>query len=256
MKLAADHPTYYDVQTLGIPISDLDSIATVGTFSTILMHLSLPRQGIFLTQKETADYTALWRYIAHLLGTPTDYFETSEKAKQTMEALVLYEVKPTETSKILANNIIKSLAGQPPGFASEDFLLMNARWLNGGQLADELGLAKPRWWYWGLAVGQCFFFMGICYFYRSIPYLDGRKIAVSPSLSHPSLSFSFLSNEAKKLRAQSQSYMYARLSAAFSGTSSSRMKTVSPASNPLSTSNTSPTYRNARYERMPPRSRT
>ena len=96
-----------------------------------------------------------------------------------MEVLVLYEVKPTETSKVLANNIIKSLAGQPPGFASEEFLCMNARWLNGGQLCDELGLAKPRWWYWGLAVGQCIFFMGICYFYRSIPYLDRRKIVVS-----------------------------------------------------------------------------
>ena len=189
MKLASQHPEYFDVQTLGIPINDLDTIATIGTFSATIIHLSLPRQGIFLTTQEIADYTALWRYIAYLTGTPTEYFETSEKAKKTMEVLVLYEIKPTETSKILANNIIKSLAGQPPGFASEEFLCMSARWLNGGQLCDELGLMRPRWRYWGLAIGQCIFFMGICYFYRSIPYLDRRKIAVSfSSPSSPCLS--------------------------------------------------------------------
>ena len=116
------------------------------------------------------------------MGTPTEYFETAEKAKKIMEVLVLYEVKPTETSKVLASNIIKSLAGQPPGFASEEFLCMNARWLNGSQLCDELGLAKPRWYYWGLAIGQCIFFMGVCYFNRSIPYLDRRAIARLRSL--------------------------------------------------------------------------
>ena len=191
MKLASQHPQYFDVQTLGIPINDLDTIATIGTFSATLIHLALPRQGIFLTRQEITDYTALWRYIAYLTGTPTEYFETSEKAKMTMEVLVLYEIKPTETSKVLANNIIKSLAGQPPGFASEEFLCMNARWLNGSQLCDELGLGKPRWWYWGLAIGQCIFFMGVCYFYRSIPYLDRRKIAVSFSPPLPLLPFVF-----------------------------------------------------------------
>lgn len=92
----------------------------------------------------------------------------------------MYEVKPTQTGKVLASNIIKSLAGQPPGYASVESLLVNARWLNGGELCDDLGLGRPPFYYWALAVGQCFFFMGICYTYRAIPYLDRRKIAVSP----------------------------------------------------------------------------
>jgi hypothetical protein len=180
MKLAQTRPDYYDVSAWGIPINDLDCIATIGTFSATLIWLSFPRQGIWLTKQEIIDYIALWRYIAYLTGTPTAPFETPEKAKTTMEALTMYEVKPTQTGKVLASNIIKSLAGQPPGYASVESLLVNARWLNGGELCDDLGLGRPPFYYWALAVGQCFFFMGICYTYRAIPYLDRRKIAVSP----------------------------------------------------------------------------
>ncbi|CAD6593736.1 MAG: hypothetical protein ASARMPREDX12_007493 [Alectoria sarmentosa] len=177
MKLARQRPEYYDVGAWGIPINDLDCIATIGTFSATLIWVSLPRQGIFMTQGEIIDYIALWRYIAYLTGTPTEHFETPEKAKRVMEVLLLYEIKPTETSKVLANNIIKSLAGQPPGFASEAFLQVNSRWLNGNELSDALGIGRPSIYYWALAVGQCLFFMAICYTYRAVPYLDRRKIA-------------------------------------------------------------------------------
>ena len=110
MKLAKERPEYYNVEKYGIPINDLDSIATIGTFSATLIWLALPRQGIWMTRQETVDYVALWRYIAYLVGSPTEPFETPEKAKRFMEVLLLYEIHPTETSRILAKNIIKSLS--------------------------------------------------------------------------------------------------------------------------------------------------
>ncbi|KAI9681409.1 MAG: hypothetical protein M1817_002692 [Caeruleum heppii] len=177
MKLASQRPDYYDVEKWGIPINDLDSIATIGTFSATLIWLSFPRQGIWLREQEIQDYVALWRLIAHYVGAPTAPFETPEKAKIFMESLLVSEIDPTETSKVLANNIIKSLEGQPPTFASRDFLYANARWLNGNELGDRLGLGRPSLWYWALVAGQCIFFMSFCYFYRAIPYLDRRKIA-------------------------------------------------------------------------------
>jgi hypothetical protein len=96
-----------------------------------------------------------------------------------MESLLLNEIDPSETSKILANNIIKSLEAQPPSYASKSFLEVNSRWLNGNSLCDRLGLGRPGIYYWALMAGQCLFFMAICYTYRAIPYLDKRKIAVS-----------------------------------------------------------------------------
>ena len=178
MKLAKQRPTYYDVVNWGIPINDLDCIATITTFSATLIWLSLPRQGIWMSNQEIEDYTALWRYIAYLTGTPTDPFESPDKAKRMMQVLLLYEVQPTMTSRILANNVITSLKDQPPSFASRPFLETNARWLNGNRLADELGLGQPGLYYWALMAGQCIFFMTLVYTYRCIPFLDRRKIKV------------------------------------------------------------------------------
>jgi len=176
MKLAKQRPDYYSVEKYGIPINDLDSIATIGTFSGTLIWLSLPRQGIWLRKQETLDYIALWRYIAYVIGCPTEYFETPAKAKAMMESLLMNEIDPTETSKVLANNIIKSLEDRPPTWASSDMLVVSARWLNGNELCDRLGLARPGLYYWSLMAGQCVFFMFMCYVYRSIPRLDQYKI--------------------------------------------------------------------------------
>lgn len=176
MKLRASKPEYYDVESWGLPINDLDSSATIVTFSASLIWMSLPRQGIFIRQQEIEDYIALWRYIGHVIGAPVEHFRTPGEAKRLMESLLLYEIHPTDTSKILANNIIKSLEGQPPGYASADFLTVSARWLNGNALCDAFGLPRPSPYYWCLMAGQCAFFCVFCYTYRAIPYLDRRKI--------------------------------------------------------------------------------
>lgn len=177
MKLAQDRPSYYNVEEWGIPINDLDSMATISTFSATLIWLSLPRQGIWLREQEIADYVALWRYVAHVIGCPTDYFSTPAKAKAVMETLLHSEISPTATSRILANNIIKSIDDQPPGYASADMLIASARWLNGNELCDQLGLARPSLYYWSLIAGQCLFFMSICYGYRLLPdSFDRQKV--------------------------------------------------------------------------------
>jgi ER-bound oxygenase mpaB/B'/Rubber oxygenase, catalytic domain len=183
MKLEQSRPGYYNVDEYGVPINDLDCIGTIATFSASVIWISLPRQGLFLRKQEKEDYIALWRLIAHYTGTPTEPFESTEKAKMIMESLLMNEIDPSETSKVLAGNIIKCLEAQPPAYASKPFLEVNARWLNGNDLCDALGLGRPSLYYWALMAGQCLFFMAICYTYRSIRSLDQRKIAVSYSIS-------------------------------------------------------------------------
>ena len=176
MHLAQEKPGYYDVDRFGVPINDLDCIGTIATFSAVLIWISFPRQGIFISQQEAADYIHLFRYVAYLMGTRTDYFETPEKAKRLMEVLLLYEMKPSSTSKALASNVINCLKDQPPSYVSKSFLEASSRWLNGNELCDELGLGNPGLYYRALMAGQCLFFMALCYTYRLIPYLDRRKI--------------------------------------------------------------------------------
>ena len=104
----AEVPGYYDVSAAGIPINDLDCIATISSFSAVLMWISLPRQGIFPKENEKNAFVALFRYIAYLMGTPTSPFESPLKAQKMMESLLMSEIKPSVTSRVLANNVLDS----------------------------------------------------------------------------------------------------------------------------------------------------
>jgi hypothetical protein len=176
VKLAEEKPSYFDLAEWGIPINDIDQVATIGTFSSSLIWISWPRQGIYLREQEIEDYLALWRYIAYLLGTPDVFFETPAKAKAIMESLFLYEVDPSEMSKTMANNIIYALKDEAPTFVSADMLIASARWLNGNKLSDRLGLKQVSLYYWSLMAGQCLFFLTWCYIYRSVAKWDRDHI--------------------------------------------------------------------------------
>ena len=175
LSLIKDRPSYYSVEEYGIPVNDLDSIGTISTFSSTLIWISLPRQGIWLRQQEIEDYLALWRWVAYLLGTPDEPFSTPQNAKAIMESLLLAELQPTETGRVLANNIITGLCSQPPAWASREFLCAEAHWLNGRALANELAIQRPKPYHTALVAGQCIFFMFMCYVYRSIPSWDEKK---------------------------------------------------------------------------------
>ena len=183
MKLSKERPDYFDVEQLGVPINDLDSIGTIASFSATLIWMSFPRQGIILRKQEIRDYIALWRLVAYYVGAPTEHFETPQKAKAIMESLMMTEIQPSDTSRVLANNIILSLQCQPPAYPSRDFLNASARWLNGDKMADALGLDHPSFYYRLLFLGQCIFFMGLCYTYRSFSFLDRKKVKVSSDTS-------------------------------------------------------------------------
>ncbi|KAK0634979.1 tat pathway signal sequence [Bombardia bombarda] len=172
LHLTTASPAYYDAAAWGVPISDLDSVATILTFSATLIWIGFPRQGIFLRPHEAADYMALWRWVAHVLGTPTHLFATPARAKAAMESLLVSEIAPTATSQTLANNIIAGLQGQAPTFASADFLRAEAYWLNGPQLSRALAIPRPPVYYTVLVAGQCLFFMTLCYVRRSVRAWD------------------------------------------------------------------------------------
>ena len=178
LKLVETRPQYYDVKKYGIPINDLDCIQAIGTYSSNLMFLQLPRQNIYPHKQEIEDYIALFRYIAHLTGTPTEAYETPAKAKAWMESIMLTEIDPTDTSKILANNIIRCLEDTPPVYLSKEFLEVGSRWLNGNELCDGLGLGNPGYYYWALMAGQCWLSKVVAYTARAIPWLDEMQIAV------------------------------------------------------------------------------
>jgi hypothetical protein len=127
LTLTGTRPEYYSIERDGVPINDLDSIGTIVAFSATLLWIAFPRQGIYLGAQEKEDYVALWRYLAHLLGTPTHPLSSARTARAWMESLMVSEIDPSNTSQTLARNMIQAIADQPPGYPSAEFLHAEAR---------------------------------------------------------------------------------------------------------------------------------
>lgn len=177
LSLVDQNPEYYDVDKYGTPVNDLDCIGTINTFCSAVVWLGLPRQGIYPSQQETDDYIALWRLVAYYMGTPTDPLESTEKARAMMESLLISEIDPTETGKVLAKNILIGLENTAPAFASKEFMEAMTRLLNGDQLADELDIPRSNLYYRMLIWGYCFWVMVVSYIVPKIYFID--RIAIS-----------------------------------------------------------------------------
>lgn len=61
LKLAGVRPSYFNNETGGIPINDLDRMQSVCAFSANLIYVTLPAQRIYAREQEAADYIALSR---------------------------------------------------------------------------------------------------------------------------------------------------------------------------------------------------
>jgi hypothetical protein len=118
----------------------------------------------------------LWRYIAHVIGAPSEWFKDRKTARLMMESLLISEIDPTNTSRTLANNVLTSLANQPPVYLSRSFLAAETYWLNGSELSGALAIERPPIKYRLAVLGNCMFFMAMCYSHKLLPFLDDIRI--------------------------------------------------------------------------------
>ncbi|OAA36804.1 tat pathway signal sequence [Beauveria brongniartii RCEF 3172] len=169
MRLAAQRRDYYDTESWGVPINDLHQIGTILAYSAFVAFVTLPRMGVHLTEQQTADYLALWRWVGFIMGTPVDWMATPAAAKAMLETVMVCEFKPSENSKIIANNILTAQADSPPLFASRRFLAALAYRLNGEELCGALGIEAPSVWYRGQAAMQGYVLNSLSSNYAVIP---------------------------------------------------------------------------------------
>jgi hypothetical protein len=178
LKLTSTNPEYYDVANFGPPCNTLDSIHSIATFCCNHMWLQLPCLGITPRPDEIADYIAVFRYLAYVLGTPSDYFSTPDKAKAVMESLYYYETKPSLKSEIVLTNFINCLVDLPPFNISQSFLEAGGRWFNGHELCDELKVGRPGFFFYMLFQGQAWLFQAMVTTQRFFPAFDRFIIKV------------------------------------------------------------------------------
>ncbi|KAF4152605.1 hypothetical protein CNMCM6069_001876 [Aspergillus lentulus] len=208
LKLCERKPEYYDITQHGIPINTLDSIHSITTFSCNHMWLQLPKFGVKPSPREIDDYIALFRYLGYLLGTPTAFFETSQKAKLTMESCYLHELRITETSRVVAYNFVQCVQNLPAPFhVSRGFIEAGSRWINGDELCDELGLGRPGVLHYLTFAGHCVLVVFMAWVQRVVPGVDGFVVNVFRSIlyralvrrkSRTSFQFQYVPQEGKK----------------------------------------------------------
>ena len=157
------------------------------------MFMHLPAQGVRPSAREVADYIALFRYVAHVIGAPTAPFATPRSARVTMESLIA-RLEVTPTSRTVGANFARALEDWPPLNPSRAFIEAGIRWMNGHELCDVLGIGRPGWYYYAVMMGHCGVGWCLAWATRLVPALDRRVIAVSHALS-PFLSTTCLVDE-------------------------------------------------------------
>ncbi|KAF7533182.1 hypothetical protein G7054_g7309 [Neopestalotiopsis clavispora] len=143
LKLNAQRPGYFDVDKFGVPINELDSMQSVCAFSTNLVWLAMPRQGIYMRQQEALDYLALWRWVTFVIGAPSYVLDSPQRALATMESIMYDCLKPTTNSRVLAQNLVKALDRVAPIYVPKEFFEAGTRYVNGDELCDDIGIGKP-----------------------------------------------------------------------------------------------------------------
>lgn len=185
LKIVEQNPGYYDFEKYGTPINLLDCMHAICVFACNTPFVQLPKIGITPDAQLVKGYLAVYRYIAYVLGTPAEYFASVERAKATMESIMLSEPGPTSSSKVLTENFIEMIRDFPPINISKSLIETGVRKMNNDQMADELGLSKPGYFFQALFRGYCGILVAICQLQHCVPFID--KYLTNVSISHQSM---------------------------------------------------------------------
>jgi ribosomal protein S28E/S33 len=180
-------PSYYDTSIHGVPINTLDSIHALATFSCNHAWQQLPHMGIRPPQQEIDDYIALWRYVGHVIGTPTDFFATISQAKAIMESLSYNELRITPSSLVVGHNFVEALKDLPPVNISAGFIQAGSRRLNGDDICDQLGMGHPGWYPYACFKGHCWLIVVLATAQRWIPSFEAWSIQFCRKTLHNSI---------------------------------------------------------------------
>lgn len=179
--------SYYDIDTHGVPINTLDSLHALTTFGCNHAFIQLPLMGISVPQQEIEDYVALWRYMGHVLGTPTEHFASAAQAKVLMDSMSFNERLVTDMSLVAGHNFVETVRDLPPINLSAGFIEAGSRVLNGDALCDQLGMGRPGVYHYACFRGFCWLVRTLAVVQRWFPRLGERAIDFNRDMLHKAI---------------------------------------------------------------------
>jgi hypothetical protein len=142
VEAARSRPEYYDLDRHGIPINTHDTILTMVFFCCKPIWVQFPRLRVYPRDREIEDFVALYRYLAHLLGLPSEHFASPDIAKQTMDTLDQEKKVQREASQQITHTFLDAFADQAPYNLSRGFLHAGIRTMNPSSICDVLKIPK------------------------------------------------------------------------------------------------------------------
>ena len=127
LELMKQEPSYFDQAQYGTPVNLRDAVHATCIFSCMPLFRQLPAIGIKPGADETADFLALFRYIAYVMGTPHEYFDGTGKAEAMMESVVLCKPEPIPASMAIGMNSISTIQDSPSINVSRGFIETGCR---------------------------------------------------------------------------------------------------------------------------------
>ncbi|KAK1984688.1 transcriptional regulator [Colletotrichum cereale] len=180
-------PSYYDVETYGVPINTLDSLHALTTFGCNHAFIQLPLMGVSVPRQEIEDYVALWRYIGHVLGTPTEHFASAARAKILMDSMSFNERLVTDMSLVAGHNFVETVRDVPPVNLSAGFIEAGSRVLNGDALCDQLGMGRPGMYHYACFRGFCWLVRTLAMAQRWFPRFGERVVDCNREMLHKAI---------------------------------------------------------------------
>jgi hypothetical protein len=136
-------PCPWDIKTYGVPINQEDMIATQCAFSANVLDVISRNSWFPLSAEEEDAYIHLWRYIGYLIGIQEEYNVCTDarQANGATESVVLHLLHPDDSSRHIANHVLRSVTGRPPLVSwTYQTHCEVARSLLGDPLSDALGI--------------------------------------------------------------------------------------------------------------------
>lgn len=107
-------PAYHDSDRHGIPVNTHDTVLTLAFFCCKSIWVQFPRLWVYPHADEIDDFVALWRYLGHLIGLPSEHFASAAIAKQTMCTLDREGKVQSEALQQITNAFLHAFADQAP----------------------------------------------------------------------------------------------------------------------------------------------
>ena len=130
----------------GLPVNQEDYAWTLMMFSHVYRRAMITL-GVSMSPEERSSNHLTWRHVGWLMGVHEDLLtETPAEEEELYLQIAHRQARPDDDSRLLAHQLLRCMAGEPPFYLPTGALYATSRLLVGDQLADAFEFPRAPFW--------------------------------------------------------------------------------------------------------------